>query len=138
MCSVPFVPTVTQHFHSLSYLRFMVRQECSFSGIEPVVMHTLVSNSLFLFKNSTKPLCILHRSPVVQSLSISGFHLRSNSQTARLLHSSPFRYHFIPFHSAAPHSITPFRNPHGFISFSLRWLKAVFPFLNYGYWFEDF
>ena len=22
--------------------------------------------------------------------------------------------------------------------FSLRWLKAVFPFLNYGYWFEDF
>jgi hypothetical protein len=51
-----------------------------------------------------------------------------------LLHSSPFRYHFIPFHSAAPHSITPFRNPHGFISFSQRWLKAVFPFLNYGYW----
>jgi hypothetical protein len=119
MCSVPFVPTVTQNFHSLSYLGAMVSQECSFSGIEPVEMHTLVSNSLFSFKNSAKPLCILHRSPVVQSLSISGFHLRSNSQTARLLHSSPFRYLFIPFHSAAPHFSQPFR--------IATWLPFVFP-----------
>jgi hypothetical protein len=37
-----------------------------------------------------------------------------------------------------PHYISPFRNPHGSISFSQRWLKAVFPFLNYGYWIEDF
>ena len=40
--------------------------------------------------------------------------------------------------SMLPHSITPFRNPHGFISFSQRWLRAVFPFLVYGYWIEDF
>jgi len=71
----------------------------------------------------------------LRSFSISPFG--ANSRAARLLHSSPFRYHFIPFHSAAPHSITPFRNPHGFISFSQRWLKAVFPFLVYGYWIED-
>jgi hypothetical protein len=37
-----------------------------------------------------------------------------------------------------PHFISPFRNPHGFISFSQRWLKAVFPFLVYGYLIEDF
>jgi hypothetical protein len=56
----------------------------------------------------------------LRSFSISPFG--ANSRAARLLHSSPFRYLFIPFHSAARHSITPFRNPHGSISSIHRWL----------------
>ena len=52
----------------------------------------------------------------------------ANSRAARLLHSSTFRYLFIPFHSAAPHSITPFRNPHGSISFFPTLALGSFPF----------
>ena len=54
----------------------------------------------------------------------------ANSRAARLLHSSPFRYHFIPFHSAAPHYITPFRNPHGSISFFPTLALGSFPFFS--------
>ena len=62
----------------------------------------------------------------LRSFSISPFG--ANSRAARLLHSSPFRYHFIPFHSAATHYITPFRNPHGSISFFPTLALGSFPF----------
>jgi hypothetical protein len=37
-----------------------------------------------------------------------------------------------------PHSISPFRNPHGFITFFPTLALGSFPFLVYGYWIEDF
>lgn len=42
----------------------------------------------------------------------------ANSRSARAFRSPPY----LRFLSMLPHFISPFRNPHGFISFSQRWL----------------
>jgi hypothetical protein len=105
----------------------LLSQECScplLCSAVPVISHTCVQ---FIFESSKTP-----PSPCVYNIgrprplpgSSLGFHLRSNSQSARSLHSSPFRYHFISFHFASPTLHSTISQP--------SWLHFVFPTLAQG------
>ena len=77
---------------------------------------------LLVSKTCAKPLCILHRSPTFPSGSLFGLPPSLNSR--RLAHSVHPPY--LRFLSMLPHSIAPFRNPHGFISYSQRTCSRLF------------
>ena len=68
--------------------------------------HTLAKNLSSIFKNSAKPLCILHRSPTSSSGFLFGLPPSLHSRAARVLHSTSFRYRCNRFHSALPHSVS--------------------------------
>ena len=59
-----------------------------------------------VFKNSAKPLCILHRSPTFPSGFLFGLPPSLKLAAARVLQSTSFRYLFIRFLTALPHSVS--------------------------------
>jgi hypothetical protein len=85
-------------------------------------------------KTCASPLC--NPAEVIPTSSGRSPYPPSALTRGRLAHS--VHPPFLRFLSMLPHYISPFRNPHGSISSFQRWLKAVFPFLVYGYWIADF
>ena len=106
----------------------LVRQECSCLSLRTYatgISHTWIQSSSEHQKTAPSPCAYCIGRPRYPPGSLFGLPPSLNSRTSRVLHSSSFRAS-IRFHSALPHSIAPFRNPHGYISFSQHTCSRLF------------